>query len=118
MKMPRQRDHRHRDALHIAFIKTLPCLTCVTPEHSDAHHLKPAYPRLGKPPSGTLKAGDQWTVPMCRPCHTHLHDYGDEMTYWQVKDIEPFSIALALFAPGDWERAVEIIGEVGYRRQT
>lgn len=43
-----------------------------------AHHLLRAEPRgMG------LKAGDNWTVPLCGECHDKLHLNGDEVDFFE-----------------------------------
>ena len=79
---PLQRDKRPKVLSHIKWIKRLPCIACGLPDHSDAHHLKPACALAGKRESGSQKPDDCWTVPLCRPCHDQLHRIGDELRYW------------------------------------
>ena len=76
--MPR----RIRDAAHLKYVASLPCLVCGrTPSH--AHHLRFTQPRsLGSKPS------DEWTVPLCPIHHRALHDAGREEEWWQAKGID------------------------------
>jgi DNA recombination protein Rad52 len=73
---------RIRDASHLQFVASLPCLVCGrTP--SQAHHLKFAQPRaLASKPS------DEWTVPLCLLHHRALHDVGSEETWWAEQRID------------------------------
>jgi hypothetical protein len=78
---------RIRDASHLQFVASLPCLVCGrTP--SQAHHLKFAQPRaLASKPS------DEWTVPLCLLHHRALHDVGSEETWWEEHGIDAKSEA-------------------------
>jgi DNA recombination protein Rad52 len=73
---------RIRDASHLQFVASLPCLVCGrTP--SQAHHLKFAQPRaLASKPS------DEWTVPLCLLHHRALHDVGSEERWWEKHGID------------------------------
>jgi hypothetical protein len=73
---------RVRDASHLQFIASLPCLVCErTP--AQAHHLLFAQPRaLASKPS------DEWTVPLCLLHHRALHDVGAEEKWWAEKGID------------------------------
>jgi hypothetical protein len=73
---------RIRDASHLQFVGSQPCLVCArTP--SQAHHLKFAQPRaLASKPS------DEWTVPLCLLHHRALHDVGSEEAWWQELGID------------------------------
>ena len=70
---------------------TQPCIVCGrTP--ADPHHLRFAQPRaLGR------KVSDEFTVPICRVHHDELHKRGDEAAWWKSVNIDPASIALALW---------------------
>jgi len=107
-KRPQQESLSHK-----AFIKLLPCLTCGLPDHSDAHHIKPACDWAGKRHSGTQKPDDCWTVPLCRKCHNELHHHGDELAWWQAQFygvIDQCAVAAFLWlASGDQERGEQII---------
>jgi DNA recombination protein Rad52 len=73
---------RIRDASHLQFIASLPCLVCGRIP-SQAHHLKFAQPRaLASKPS------DEWTVPLCLLHHRALHDVGAEETWWEEHGID------------------------------
>jgi hypothetical protein len=73
---------RIRDASHLQFVASLPCLVCGrTP--TQAHHLKFAQPR-----ALASKASDEWTVPLCLLHHRALHDVGSEETWWGEHGID------------------------------
>lgn len=56
----------HRDAEHLAFVRTLACAWCSAPAPSDAHHMG------GHRGTGT-KASDYRAIPLCRACHGRYH---------------------------------------------
>ncbi len=74
---------RVRDAAHLTFVASLPCLVCArTP--SQAHHLRFAQPR-----ALSSKPSDEWTVPLCALHHRALHDTGSEERWWGEQGIDP-----------------------------
>jgi hypothetical protein len=82
---------RLRDKEHCKFVASQPCVVCGrTP--SEAHHIRFAQPHaLGR------KVSDEYTVPVCRLHHRHLHSYGDEASWWAGVSIDPLPIALELW---------------------
>lgn len=71
----------------------MPCLLCNAPPKSDPHHITYAEKRgVGS------KVDDKWTVPLCRLCHTKLHNYkyGEEL-FWSLEGIDPKEMAEELF---------------------
>jgi hypothetical protein len=88
------RPTRRRDADHLRFVASQPCLICSrTP--SDAHHLKFAQPK-----AMARKVSDEFTVPLCRTHHRQLHHGGDEVSWWNDMDVDPLPIAQDL-----WEQS-------------
>jgi len=82
---------RVRDAAHLQFVASLPCLVCGrTP--SQAHHLRFAQPR-----SMGSKVSDEWTVPLCLLHHRALHDVGSEEKWWAEQGIDARSEAQRLW---------------------
>jgi hypothetical protein len=82
---------RLRDKDHRKFVSKQPCVVCGR-EPSDAHHLRFAQPRaLGR------KVSDEFTIPVCRLHHRELHRQGDEAAWWNGVNIDPVTIALALW---------------------
>jgi hypothetical protein len=82
---------RIRDASHLQFIGSLPCLVCErTP--AQAHHLLFAQPR-----ALSSKPSDEWTVPLCLLHHRALHDVGAEETWWVDQGIDAKSEAERLW---------------------
>lgn len=82
---------RIRDKEHLRFIGTQPCLICGRAP-SDAHHLRFAQLRaLGR------KVSDEFTVPLCRVHHRHVHQTGNEQGFWARHDINAMQIAQDLW---------------------
>ena len=60
---------RFRSPKYLRFIREQRCVSCgATP--SEAHHLKGVRYLSGV----GLKAGDNYAVPLCRRCHSRLHE--------------------------------------------
>jgi hypothetical protein len=78
---------------HLKKIRELSCCICNLPPRSDPHHITYAEKRgFGQ------KVGDNFTVPLCRICHTELHNYqhGEEL-FWSLKGIDPIELAEELY---------------------
>jgi len=58
---------RHKNNKYLAFVRSLPCSHCKTPE-ADPHHII----NIGMGGMGT-KADDIHTMPLCVPCHAKVH---------------------------------------------
>lgn len=94
---------------HISFIKTLPCIVCLTRRNIEAAHVKMGNPLYGKSEGGTLRPNDVFTVSLCAAHHDEQHSM-NEAEFWKALDIDPLKLALALFdSTGDEERAEAII---------
>ncbi len=109
----RQRRPREKNDGHLAFIRELPCCVCLKAGPSDPAHLRSASSRHGKRSTGMgEKASDKWTVPLCREHHDAQHARGDEQAWWAEVRIDPFVLALSLYASsGDEEAGHQIIRE-------
>ena len=82
---------RLRDKAHLKFVASQPCLICGR-QPSDPHHLRFAQPRaIG------LKVSDEFTVPLCRGHHRQLHQVGNEVAWWQDRNINALEIANQLW---------------------
>lgn len=109
-----QRKPRANDAKHLAFIRTLPCISCGNNIASEAAHLRAASLKHGKAnPGGAAKPDDRWTTPLCNRCHLDApnaqHKVG-EQAFWGRLGINPFRVCEELFAAtGNAEKAEEII---------
>lgn len=64
-----QKTPRWKSPKYIAFIKTMDCCNCGAPA-DDAHHVI----AIGGFSGMGLTAPDNLTIPMCRGCHTMLHN--------------------------------------------
>ena len=95
-----------RDAGHLAFIRSLPCIVCAR-EPSQAAHVRVGGTD-GKGGVG-MKPGDNRTVPLCHDHHAEQHSVG-ERTFWERLDIDPLMLANELFsATGDDHQGREIV---------
>lgn len=83
---------RVRSKEHLDFIREQPCLVCRA-RPVVAHHLTHAQPK-----ARSLKAGDQWTVPMCDLHHRGLHAAGCEGRWWGVRGINAIEAAAEYWA--------------------
>lgn len=106
----KQRRPRERDEGHLAFIRLLRCCLCGAPG-PDPAHIRSASNLHGKREvGGGEKPADKWTVPLCRTHHDEQHAAGDELKWWASKQIDPFGLALSLYAAsGDDEIAEAIL---------
>jgi hypothetical protein len=86
--VPSVKPRRARDKHHLRFICRQPCTVCGrTP--CEAHHLRFAQPRaMGR------RVSDEFTVPLCRLHHRELHGVGNELSWWQERNVDPLPIAL------------------------
>ena len=71
---------RIRDKAHLKFVAELPCLVCGA-KPCQAHHLLTAQPK-----GRGLRAGDQWSVPLCPQHHRMLHDDGNERRFFENRN--------------------------------
>lgn len=82
---------RIRNAGHLAFVASKPCLICGR-NRAHAHHLKFAQPTaLGR------KVSDEFTVPLCPTHHRELHSHGDERIWWAAHKIDALKVAEELW---------------------
>ena len=82
---------RIRDRAHLGFVASQPCLICGR-QPSDPHHLRFAQPRaIG------MKVSDEFTVPLCRGHHRHLHQAGNEVAWWEHQKIDALKVARDLW---------------------
>lgn len=102
-----------RNARHLEFIRSLPCVAMGGDYGVVAHHLlRTPEKAMGR------KSGDNWCLPLYHRVHTQLHACGDEVGFLGDHGItDPMKLAAALWeVTGDHERACEIIRckEIGY----
>jgi hypothetical protein len=82
---------RLRNKAHLKFVASQPCLVCGR-NPADAHHLRFTQPRaMG------LKVSDEFTVPLCRAHHREVHNYGNELAWWEKRSIDPVATSRALW---------------------
>ncbi len=85
---------RIRSKAHLRFVATMACVVCGT-QPVQVHHLKPLQPR-----ARGLKVSDEFTVPLCLPCHQEVEAAsGWELFWWACRHIDPKMAAKNL-----WER--------------
>ncbi len=91
---------RVRSPRHLARIKTLRCsIPGCKGQPVDPHHLK-----CGPEGGGSVVAGDQWAVPLCRYGHHDaagrdgVHRTGKEAEWWARHGIDPIKWAEHLWA--------------------
>jgi hypothetical protein len=78
-----------KDKQHLQKIREMNCTICNCPPNCDPHHITYAEKRgFGQ------KVGDNFTVPLCRMCHTKLHNFkhGEEL-FWSIQGIDPIELA-------------------------
>lgn len=83
---------RVRSKAHLAFVAQHRCLVCRA-HPVEVHHLTHAQPK-----AKALKAGDQWTVPLCPVHHRSLHARGDEAGWWAARGINAIEAASEFWA--------------------
>jgi len=95
---------------HLDYIRQLPCACCLrdkSDQHRAPHHLLRGVVR-----GLSMKAGDQFVIPLCHDIHhPGLHQAGDEETYLAQFDIkDPVSLAKELWRvsgnPTEGRRAI------------
>ena len=105
----KQRRPREENKEHLAFIRGLKCCLCGAPG-PDPAHIRSASNLHGKRETGGQeKPADKWTIPLCRLHHDEQHA-GNELLFWAKHGIDPFTLALSLYAAsGDDEIAETIL---------
>jgi hypothetical protein len=83
---------RIRSRAHLKFVREHDCCSCGLGGPVHAHHIQFAQPR-----AKGLKSGDDFTVPLCHPCHMDLHGFGDERSWWALKGVDPMDVARNLW---------------------
>jgi len=105
----RRKRPRIESGVHLKFIRGLPCLICGSRYSTQAAHIRVGNPLYGKRATGlSEKPADHWTLPLCAAHHQEQHR-GAEMMFWARQGIDPFRVALALFACGGDEDAGDLI---------
>jgi hypothetical protein len=103
---------RVKNASHLDFIRSLPCVCCGNPHQTEAAHIRQGQLFYGKRPTGGAeKPSDIWTLPLCGEHHREQHE-GNEAAFWKARGIEPFILALSLYAcSGDILTAEGVINQ-------
>lgn len=112
--MLRQREPRHRDPAHLAFVRASGCCVCPKGVNRpiEAAHVRMACITIGKRETGlSEKPGDQWTVGLCDYHHRTgilaQHKISEEQ-FWKNHGRNPFEIAARLWIEsGGAARAAE-----------
>lgn len=106
----RQRQPRRQSGGHLKFIRSLPCVVCLSRKNTQAAHIRSASLAYGKRGTGVgEKPADKFSTPLCPDHHAEQHK-GNELAFWQSYGIDPFQVATALFAySGEDEPAETII---------
>jgi len=106
----KQKRPRSKDQNHLAYIRSLPCLICMTEKKIEAAHIRMADRRLGKRETGMAeKSDDDFTLPLCADHHADQHKH-NESQWWADRGIDPVVIANALWrVTGNYEIGRDII---------
>lgn len=92
-KRPRIKNNGHLD-----FIRGLPCACCGNPIETEAAHIRTGDLFYGKRNTGGgEKSSDMWVLPLCNTHHDEQHK-GNEIEFWKRYGINPFVLALCLYA--------------------
>ena len=72
-----------RNEKHLKNVRRLLCFNCATDQTIEPHHLLKLPEGMSDEESGTgQKNGDNWTIPLCRRCHSALHMAGSEEKFF------------------------------------
>lgn len=74
--MSLEKQNPWRSKTYLEWVKSLPCSHCFAPAPSNPHHIK----GVGHFSGASLKAPDQYVMPLCTPCHAAMHNSHD---YWE-----------------------------------
>jgi hypothetical protein len=91
-----------RSRFHLAFVRTLPCLSCGARGPSE-----PAHVRCETDGAAGRKPGDRYVVPLCSGCHAQQHRVGEitfwgERLAWEISDVVGVADRLWIVS-GDFE---------------
>lgn len=113
----RRKRPRIENAQHLKFIRSLPCLVPGCSRRDvEAAHIRMASPAYGKRHTGLAeKPADHWVLPLCLGHHAMQHKVG-EQEFWTWASVDPFPVALALFACSGDEDAGDLIIREAKRR--
>ncbi len=107
---------REKSESYLDWIRTLPCV--ITGRPAEAAHIRMRSPRHGKRSTGAgERSDDRWAVPLSPEKHRLADDSqhaGGEQAFWRRENIDPCTLALALWAcfmTDDREMAEVVIRE-------
>lgn len=94
----RMRSERVHDDNHLRLVRACMCICCGHDPCGEAAHVRMSSAAHGKPNTGTRKADDCWTLPLCGPfgCHAEQHSEG-ELTFWHRVGISPVHWCVELY---------------------
>lgn len=112
--MLRQRSPRQHNDAHLEFLRSLPCACCGDDTSVEAAHLRAGNLEYGKRHTGMAeKPSDYWCLPLCGKHHREQHS-AREIEFWTNHGIDPWRLALSLYASsGDSEMAYAILERQG-----
>lgn len=90
----RQRQPRLHDDGYLEFLRLKPCCVCGSRIRVEAAHLRHGLTGMGRKPD------DRLAVPLCAWCHRegpNAQHKMNEMVFWSLAMIDPFSIASFLY---------------------
>jgi hypothetical protein len=109
----KSRGGRREERDHLGFIRKLPCCVCGSRRDVEAAHIRMPSIMHGKGKTGMgTKPDDAFVTPLCAACHRTAPDSqhnGSEEAFWERSGVDPFSVALALYASSGNEAAAELI---------
>lgn len=80
------------DKVHLAYVGKQPCCCCGA-RPVQIHHLIGNYGPDGPVRGVSLKAGDNFTIGMCHPCHFALHNDGNEVRFLERYCVDGLALA-------------------------
>lgn len=105
----RPRRPRKVNGGHLKFIRSLPCVICLSRNNVQAAHIRMASIVHGKRNTGVgEKSSDRFVTCLCPQHHEEQHR-GNEAEFWKRYGIDQFHIALSLFAHSGDEEAAELV---------
>lgn len=94
-----------RDKKHLAWIRTLPCVSCLSMDNIQAAHIRKGVPLEHKGGMG-MKSSDCMTLSLCHHCHNNEQHRLGEQTFWGDMDL-PIQLAAKLYElTGNTEKAI------------
>ena len=96
-KPGRIRPGKIEDRKHLDYVRSLPCCCCGRMP-TTAHHLIGSYDGKGPVRGWSLKAGDDFAIPLCHEGHIILHDVkGNEESFLESHGINGLELAKELW---------------------